>query len=139
MVDPHMAESREGSYRMWGEHVGAVVDKGDGGAACRIARAGGLFRSGGSRPGACRLAVAGRMDERAHCGGVLRAGRQRAALALDFRSRGSGGAARPQGAWSRAEEGASRLEGNPFRSWKNIRHAYAVEFLPCLLRSALFC
>src|SRR5215208_5367325 len=52
------------------------------------------------------------MDERAHCGGVLRAGRQRAALALDFRSSGSGGAARPQGAWSRAEEGASRLEGD---------------------------
>jgi hypothetical protein len=28
-----------------GEHVGAVVNRGDGGPACRIARAGGLFRS----------------------------------------------------------------------------------------------
>src|SRR5437764_5471643 len=80
LVNPHMAEPREGSYRMWGEHVGAVVDRGDGGPACRIAPAGGLFRSGGSRPGAWRLAVTGGMDERAHCGGVLRAGRQRAAL-----------------------------------------------------------
>src|SRR5207248_7861054 len=33
-------------------------------------------------------------------------------IGAGFRSRGSAGAARPQGAWSRAEEGAGRLEGD---------------------------
>src|ERR1700694_3781366 len=81
-VHPHVAESRRGSYRMWGEHGGSVLDRSDGGAARGVARSGGIIRSGGSRSRSGDAAVVGRLDERADRGGVLGAGGQRAALAL---------------------------------------------------------
>src|SRR5205814_8810842 len=37
------AESREGSYRMWGGQVEEVGDSGDAGSPCRIRRPGGFF------------------------------------------------------------------------------------------------
>ena len=55
-------------------------------------------------------AVWGRVDKRAHRGGVLRAAGQRAALALDFWPGGNGRVARPQGAGPSAGQGRRRVE-----------------------------
>ncbi len=68
-----MAEARVESYRMWGEHVWSIMDCRDRRAARGIARSGGL---------------AGGVDQRSDCLGVLRAARQRAPLAVDFWSGG---------------------------------------------------
>src|SRR5712691_6214692 len=112
MNHPHMAECAVESYRMWGEHVGSIMDCRERRAARGIARSGGFIRSRGSGSGTCRLAVAGGMDQRADCLGILRAGRQRAALALDFWSGRGGRAARPHGPRPRAGQGAGRLVGD---------------------------
>ncbi len=97
---------------MWGDHVGAIMDRSDGRAARRIARSGRIIGAGGSGSGTSHPVVAGRLDQRADCGGVLRAARQRAALALDLRPRGSGGSARPQGTRPGAGQGAGCSVGD---------------------------
>ena len=112
MDHPHMGDSRVGSYRMWGEHVGSVMDCSDRRAARGLARSGGLIRSRGSGSGTCHLAVAGRLDQRSDRLGILRAARQRAPLALDFWSGRGGWAARPHGTRPRSGEGAGRLVGD---------------------------
>ncbi len=94
---PHMAESAPWSYRMWGDDVGAIMDRSDGRAESGIAWSGQIVGTGGSGSGTSHPAVAGRLDQRADLGGVLRTGRQRAPLALDLRPRGRRGSARPQG------------------------------------------
>src|SRR5216683_1802864 len=85
---PHMGESRVESYRMWGEHVWSIMDCRDRRAARGIARSGGLIRSRGGGSGTSDIAVAGGVDQRSDCLGVLRAARQRAPLAVDFWSGG---------------------------------------------------
>src|SRR6202022_4079212 len=108
-VHPHMAECRVESYRMWGEHVGSVMDCRERRAARGIARSGGFIRSRGRGAGAAHPAVAGRLDQRSDCFGILRAARQRAALALDIWSGRGSRAARPHGARPRSGEGAGCL------------------------------
>ena len=112
MTHPHMAESRRESYRMWGDHVGPLMDRSDGRAARGIARSGGIIRSGGSGSGTCHPAVARRLDQRADCLGILRAAGQRAPLALDIWSGRGGRAARPHGTRPRSGEGAGRVVGD---------------------------
>src|SRR5216683_6030420 len=106
-----MAESRRGSYRMWGDDGGSIVDCSDVGAARGVARSGAIIRSGGGRSRSGDAAVAGGLDQRADCGGVLRAAGQRAALALDIWPRGGSWAARAQGARPRAGQGAGCVNG----------------------------
>ena len=86
-----MAESRVESYRMWGEHVGSIMDSRDRRAARGIARSGGFMRSRGGGSGTCDIAVAGGVEQRSDCLGILRAAGQRAALALDFGRAGVAG------------------------------------------------
>src|SRR5229473_5468430 len=109
---PHMGESRVESYRMWGEHVWSIMDCRDRRAARGIARSGGLIRSRGGGSGTSDIAVAGGVDQRSDCLGVLRAARQRAPLAVDFWSGGGDWAARPHGARPRSGEGAGCLVGD---------------------------
>src|ERR1700736_2854603 len=94
---------------MWGDHVGSLMDRSDNRAARGIARAGRIIGSRGGGSGACHPAVAGGMDQRSDCFGILRAARQRAPLALDFWSGRGGWAARPHGARPRSGEGAGCL------------------------------
>jgi hypothetical protein len=96
---------------MWGDNGGSIVDCSDVGGARGVARSGGIIRSGGSRSRSGDAAVAGRLDERTDCGGVLRAAGQRAALALDIWPRGGSWAARAQGARPRAGQGAGCVNG----------------------------
>src|SRR5216683_7525184 len=103
-----MAESRRGSYRMWGDDGGSIVDCSDVGAARGVARSGAIIRSGGGRSRSGDAAVAGRLAQRSDCGGVLRAAGQRAALALDIWPRGGSRAARAQGARPRAGQSLPR-------------------------------
>src|ERR1700674_1363748 len=91
MTHPHMAESPRGSYRMWGDHVRAIMDRSDGRAESGVARSGRIIGAGGGGSGASHPVVAGRLDQRADCGGVLRTARQCTALALDFWPRGVAG------------------------------------------------
>jgi transposase len=97
---------------MWGDRVGTIMDRSDGRATSGIARSGRLIGSGGSGSGTSHPVVAGGVDQRADCGGVLRAAGQRAALALDIRPGRGGRAARPHGARPRSGEGAGRLVGD---------------------------
>ncbi len=112
MDRPHMAESPVESYRMWGERVRSVMDRRDRRARRGIARSGGFIRSRGGGSGTRHLTVAGRVDERSDCLGVLRAARQRAALAVDFWSGRGGRAARPHGTRPRSGKEAGRLVGD---------------------------
>ncbi len=96
---------------MWGDDGGSIVDCSDVGAARGVARSGGIIRSGGGRSRSGDAAVAGRLDQRSDCGGVLRAAGQRAALALDIWPRGGSRAARAQGARPRAGQGAGCVNG----------------------------